>query len=40
MTIIKVSDGTNGTNGKGIKSITEYYVLSTTNTGVTTSTSG
>ena len=37
MTIIKVSDGT---NGKGIKSITEYYVLSTTNSGVTTSTSG
>lgn len=40
MTIIKVSDGTNGANGKGIKSITEYYVLSTTNSGVTTSTSG
>ena len=32
--------GTDGTNGKGIKSITEYYILSTTNTGVTTSTSG
>ena len=32
--------GVHGTNGKGIKSITEYYVLSRTNTGVTTSTSG
>ena len=32
--------GVHGTNGKGIKSITEYYVLSKTNSGVTTSTSG
>ena len=32
--------GTDGTNGKGIKSIIEYYVLSRTSSGVTTSTSG
>ena len=32
--------GQDGTNGKGIKAITEYYLVSTTNTGVTSSTSG
>ena len=40
------SDGTNGTNGidgvngKGIKSIIEYYLVSSKSTGITTSTSG
>lgn len=32
--------GVHGTNGKGISSITEYYLLSTNNYGVTTSTYG
>lgn len=33
-------DGQNGAAGKGIKSISEYYLLSISNSGVTTNTSG
>ena len=33
-------DGLNGTNGKGIVSITEYYLATTASSGITTSTSG
>ena len=34
------TNGTNGVDGVGIKSITEYYLVSPNNSGITTSTSG
>lgn len=34
------ANGTNGSNGVGIKSITEYYLATSSSSGVTTSTSG
>lgn len=33
-------DGTNGTNGVGIKTVTEYYLVSSKNSGITNETSG
>lgn len=38
--IILVQNGTNGTNGESVASITEYYLATSASSGVTTSTSG
>ena len=43
ISILKLKDGVNGTNGsdgKGIKAITNYYLATSSSSGVTTSTSG
>lgn len=37
ITLIRVNDGS---DGKGIKSIMEYYMVSTVNSGITTGNSG
>lgn len=39
-TIPVVSDGQTGTNGRGVSSIVEYYLASSSSSGVTTSTAG
>lgn len=40
VTLMMVSDGANGTDGKGISSIVHHYLVTNVTTGVTTSTSG
>ena len=40
VTLMMVSDGAKGSDGKGISSITHHYLVTNVTTGVTTSTSG